>query len=147
MRSCWRRGGRGRGPTKEGTPLIRTWKVHAHNLTYKTSGASTASSGFATAARLGLLILRKRAMCAMRGSASGVGACGKSNNVVMLLPPSKLARKFLPGLLAPTPVPRIPNARALFRLHIRDTYTLFRFETKPLVQRERKREREGEGKN
>lgn len=61
-------------------------------------------------------------MCAMRGSASGVGACGKSNNVVMLLPPSKLARKFLPGLLAPTPVPRIPNARALFRLHTRHVY-------------------------
>lgn len=78
-------------------------------------------------------------MCAMRGSASRVGACGKSNNVVMLLPPSKLARKFLPGLLAPTPVPRIPNARALFRLRIRDTYTLFRSNEASRSTRERGR--------
>lgn len=65
--------------------------------------------------RLRLLILGEGLCVQCLGSAPGVGACGKSNNVVMLLPPSKLARKFLPGLLAPTPVPRIPNARALFR--------------------------------
>lgn len=41
-----------------------------------------------------------------------VGACGKSNNVVMpLYLPSKLARKFLPRLLVGslTTVPRISN--------------------------------------
>lgn len=65
-------------------------------------------------------------MCVVRKSASGVGACGKSNNVVMLLPlpsPAKLARKFLPGLLVPTAVPRIPNACAVFAVHPLPTHT------------------------
>lgn len=71
-------------------------------------------------------------MCVMCRSASGVGACGKSNNVVMLLPPSKLARKFLPGLLALTAVPRIPNvcvvsAAYATRAH---THTRYRRERK-----------------
>jgi len=48
-----------------------------------------------------------------------VGACGKSNNVVMPLPPSKLARKFPPSLLAPTAVPRIPNACTILAANVR----------------------------
>lgn len=48
-----------------------------------------------------------------------VGACGKSNNVVMPLPPSKLARKFPPSLLAPTAVPRIPNAYTILAANAR----------------------------
>lgn len=65
-------------------------------------------------------------MCVMCWSALGVGACGKSNNVVMLLPPSKLARKFLAGLLAPTAVPRIPNACVVSAAYATRTYAIVR---------------------
>lgn len=59
----------------------------------------------------------------MYKSAPGVGACGKSNNVVMLLPPQSWPVSFYGGLLAPTTVPRIPNACVVLAAYV---YEYFR---------------------